>query len=64
MTNSVYLFQRALRLTDNLGLLECLKKSSKVYPLFCVDPRQAEVKNNSFASKFSIGFMYQSLDKI
>lgn len=61
MTNSVYLFQRALRLTDNLGLLECLKKSTKVYPLFCVDPRQAVVKNNSYASKFSIGFMYQSL---
>jgi len=38
MKNSIYLFQRSLRIDDNIGLIECLKKSDKVYPVFCVDP--------------------------
>jgi len=61
MVNSIYLFQRALRLNDNLGLIECLKNSNNVYPVFCVDPRQADPKNNPYFSPFSLGFMYQSL---
>lgn len=61
MVNSIYLFQRALRLNDNLGLIECLKNSDNVYPVFCVDPRQADPKNNPYFSPFSLGFMYQSL---
>ena len=61
MVNSIYLFQRALRLNDNLGLIECLKNSDNVYPVFCVDPRQADPKNNPYFSHFSLGFMYQSL---
>lgn len=61
MVNSIYLFQRALRLHDNLGLIECLKNSINVYPVFCVDPRQAEPKNNPYFSPFALGFMYQSL---
>ena len=59
--NSIYLFQRALRLDDNIGLIECLKNSDKVYPVFCVDPRQAEPTQNSYFSPFALGFMYQSL---
>ena len=58
--NSIYIFQRALRLDDNLGLLECLHNSDKVYPIFCVDPRQATDKN-SFLSRYALGFMLQSL---
>ena len=64
MINSIYLFQRALRLDDNLGLIKCLKESDNVLPVFCVDPRQAEPKNNSFFSPFSLGFMYQSLQDL
>lgn len=60
-TNNIYLFQRALRLDDNLGLIECLKKSNKVYPIFCVDPRQANPQNNKYFSYFSLGFMLESL---
>jgi len=61
MVNSIYLFQRALRLYDNLGLIECLKKSNKVYPVFCVDPRQATPEKNKFFSPFALGFMLESL---
>lgn len=62
--NSIYLFQRALRLEDNLGLIECLKKSKKIYPVFCVDPRQADPINNPYFSPFALGFMYQSLQDL
>lgn len=64
MATSIYLFQRALRLEDNLGLIKCLQKSNKVLPVFCVDPRQAEPENNSFFSPFALGFMYQSLQDL
>ena len=63
MTNSIFLFQRSLRLEDNLGLIECLNNSDKVYPIFCVDPRQA-TKKNSFLSQFALGFMLQSLEDL
>ena len=63
MNNSIYLFQRALRLDDNLGLIECLHNSNNVYPTFCVDPRQATNKN-LFLSPFSLGFMLQSLQDL
>ena len=64
MVNSIYLFQRALRLNDNLGLIECLKNSDKVYPVFCVDPRQATPEKNKFFSPFALGFMLQSLEDL
>ena len=63
MNNSIYLFQRALRLDDNLGLIECLNNSDNVYPIFCVDPRQATDKNK-FLSPFALGFMLQSLQDL
>jgi deoxyribodipyrimidine photo-lyase len=63
MKNSIYIFQRALRLDDNLGLIECLHNSDNVYPIFCVDPRQATDKN-LFLSPFALGFMLQSLQDL
>ena len=64
MTNSIYLFQRALRIDDNLGLIQCLKESTNVYPVFCVDPRQATPDKNKYMSTFALGFMLQSLDDL
>ena len=64
MVNSIYLFQRALRLDDNVGLIKCLEKSEKVYPVFCVDPRQAIPNNNPFFSPFALGFMLESLQDL
>ena len=64
MVNSIYLFQRSLRIDDNLGLIKCLEKSDKVYPVFCVDPRQAIPNNNPFFSPFALGFMLESLQDL
>lgn len=61
---SIYLFQRALRLDDNLGLIKCLQESDKVYPVFCVDPRQADLKKNKYGSPFAVGFMWNSLQDL
>ena len=63
MVNSIYLFQRALRLDDNLGLNNCINNSDKVYPIFCVDPRQS-TSQNLFLSPFALGFMLQSLQDL
>ena len=61
---SVYLFNRSLRIDDNLGLLAALSESEYVIPVFCVDPRQAIPENNQYFSKFSLGFMMQSLEDL
>jgi len=58
---SIYLFQRALRLHDNLGLIKCLKESDNVLLVFCVDPRQAVKSKNKYFSHYSLGFMLESL---
>ena len=63
MENNIFIFHRALRIDDNLGLIECLNKSKNVYPIFCVDPRQA-TDQNSFLSSFSLGFMLKSLEDL
>jgi len=56
-----FLFHRSLRLDDNLGLIKALDDEKSVLPVFCVDPRQADPKKNSYFSGFALGFMYQSL---
>jgi deoxyribodipyrimidine photo-lyase len=61
---SAFVFQRSLRLDDNRGLLKALEQSQKVFPIFCVDPRQCSLANNRFGSPFSIGFMLQSLQDL
>lgn len=57
---SIFLFQRSLRLDDNLGLIKALSESKTVIPVFCVDPRQATPKNPYF-SPYALGFMMESL---
>jgi cryptochrome len=36
--NAIYWFRKALRLHDNPALVHCLKSSSKVFPIFILDP--------------------------
>jgi len=55
---NIFLFQRGLRLEDNLALHACLKVSDKVLGVFCLDPRQIRGK---YASPFALGFMLDSL---
>lgn len=59
--NSIYLFNRSLRLDDNLGLIKCLKESKNTTLVFCVDKNQAIPEKNKHFSSFSLGFMYKSL---
>ena len=60
---AIYLFNRALRLHDNICILEALRRSI-VLPLFCVDPRQASPKKNPYFSPYALGFMLQSLEDL
>lgn len=50
-----------MRLDDNIGLIKCLEESDKVLAVFCLDPRQANPRKNSYFSHHAFGFMNQSL---
>jgi deoxyribodipyrimidine photo-lyase len=56
---SIFIFRRALRLTDNIGLLEALKNSDTVIPIFIFTPTQLE--KNSYKSDNCVQFMIESL---
>lgn len=57
---SVYIFHRALRLKDNIGLIEALKNSKHVIPIFIFTPEQIG-KQNKFRSINAITFMIEAL---
>lgn len=56
---SIYIFHRSLRLDDNLGLIEALKQSEKVIPIFIFTPEQ--IDNNKYKSDNSVTFMVNAL---
>jgi deoxyribodipyrimidine photo-lyase len=56
---SIFLFRRSFRLYDNIGLINALKNSKKVLPIFIFTPEQ--IKNNKFKSNNAIQFMIESL---
>jgi deoxyribodipyrimidine photo-lyase len=60
MTESIFIFRRDLRSYDNTGLIKACKESSKVYPIFIINPIQVSEKN-SYKSENSIYFMHESL---
>ena len=37
---SIFIFRRSFRLRDNIGLINCLKESKKVIPIFIFTPEQ------------------------
>jgi deoxyribodipyrimidine photo-lyase len=57
---SIFLFHRDLRLADNNGLIECMKKSELIVPLFIFTPTQVS-DNNTHRSDKSVQFMVESL---
>lgn len=61
-TLSLFIFRRDLRLNDNTGLIEALKKSMNVIPAFIIDSRQVE--ENSYKSQNALQFMSESLDDL
>lgn len=56
---SLFIFRRSLRLDDNTGLIEALKSSKQVIPIFIFTPEQ--VVKNSFKSDNAVQFMIESL---
>lgn len=62
-SKSIYIFHRSLRLNDNIGLIEALKKSEKVIPIFIFTPEQI-TDSNPMKSLFSIVFMVHALNDL
>ena len=61
---SLFIFTRDLRLEDNTGLIEALKNSKRVIPIFVFIPEQIDKKKNSYFSNFCVQFMIQSLKEL
>jgi len=59
-SKTVFLFHRDLRLHDNLGLIQALKDSQQVIPVFILDEMQVSDKNK-YRSLKAIDFMRESL---
>ena len=60
---SIFLFTRDLRLQDNTTLINALKSSEKVIPMFILNPEQLS-NTNKYKSNNSIQFMFECLDEL
>lgn len=58
---SLYIFHRAFRLHDNLGLIKALEESETVIPVFIFTPEQVDRKKNEYFSDPSVRFMIGGL---
>lgn len=57
---SIFIFHRSLRLNDNIGLIEALKASQIVIPVFIFTPEQITDKNK-YKSNNAVKFMVDAL---
>jgi len=62
LEKSIFIFHRSLRITDNIGLINCSKLSKKVIPVFIFTPEQ--IDKNDFKSYNAIKFMIQCLEDL
>jgi deoxyribodipyrimidine photo-lyase len=62
-TKSIFLFHRALRLDDNIGLLNAQRESNHVIPVFIFTPEQI-TSSNKFRALNSIAFMLEALQDL
>ena len=60
---TIYIFTRDLRLDDNIALINALKKSVYVIPVFIFNPKQIG-SSNKYKSDKCIQFMCESLDEL
>ena len=60
---AIYIFTRDLRLEDNLALIEALKNSSNVLPIFIFTPQQIS-NENTYKSENCVQFMIECLDEL
>lgn len=59
---SIFIFRRDFRIEDNIGLINALKKSNYVVPIFILTPEQ--LINNQYKSNNCIQFMIESLEDL
>jgi deoxyribodipyrimidine photolyase len=59
LNKSIFIFRRDFCLEDNIGFIECYKKSDKILPIFIFTPEQ--IINNPYKSSNAIQFMIDSL---
>ncbi len=57
----LFIFRRDLRINDNVGLYNLLKKCNDVHCIFILDPKQIDPNQNSFFSAPAMLFMIDSL---
>ncbi len=59
----IFIFRKDLRLQDNLSLLELIKKSDIILPIFILDNNQIDItnKNKYYRSNNAIQFLCESL---
>lgn len=57
----LFIFRRDLRIQDNIGLSELLKKCSEINCVFILDPKQIDPKQNKYFSAPAMLFMIDSL---
>jgi len=60
---SIFIFHKSLRLNDNIGLLEALKNSKVVIPIFIFTSEQLG-KSNKYKSSNCVQFMIESLEDL
>jgi deoxyribodipyrimidine photo-lyase len=60
--SSIFIFRRDFRLNDNTALIQALKDSNEVIPIFIFTPEQ--VTRNQYKSSNSVQFMIESLDDL
>lgn len=61
---SVFIFTRDLRLYDNLPLINALKNSNYVIPIFILNPNQLDDKINKYKSNNAVQFMCETLSEL
>ena len=59
---SIFIFRRDFRVEDNIGFIECCKKSKKVIPIFIFTPEQ--ITDNKYFSDNSFQFLLESLHSL
>ena len=61
-SKSIFIFRRDLRIPDNIGLIQALKSSDRVIPIFILTPEQ--LKLNPYKSNNAVQFMMESLEEL
>jgi len=59
---TIFIFRRDLRLKDNTGLINCMKKNCNIVPIFIFDPRQT--CEHDYFSKKGFAFLLESLTNL